>query len=100
MLVHARALLTSTPQGITDYVDADLHDPDKILEGAAGAAERLSRGMPMAVTLRTHAEVARFFDGLDLLEPGLVQVHRWRPDPGDTDLDRLVPIYGGVARKS
>ncbi|HZD01783.1 MAG TPA: SAM-dependent methyltransferase [Actinomycetes bacterium] len=30
-------------------------------------------------TLRTHAEVSRFFDGLDMVEPGLVQLHRWRP---------------------
>src|SRR5262249_28754357 len=35
VLVHPRALLTSTPQGVTDYIDADVHDPDKILEGAA-----------------------------------------------------------------
>ena len=28
MLVHARALLTSTPEGVTDYIDADVHDPD------------------------------------------------------------------------
>src|SRR6266511_2626103 len=35
VLVHARALLTSSPEGVTDYVDADLHDPDKILQEAA-----------------------------------------------------------------
>jgi len=35
VLTHARALLTSTPQGVTDYVDADLREPAKILEGAA-----------------------------------------------------------------
>ncbi len=35
-------------------------------------------------TRRTYAETARFFDGLELVEPGLVQVHRWRPDPGAT----------------
>ena len=35
VLAHARALLTSTPEGVTDYVDADLHDPDKILNAAA-----------------------------------------------------------------
>src|SRR5262245_27019939 len=31
VLVHARALLTSTPQGATDYIDADLRDPERIL---------------------------------------------------------------------
>jgi hypothetical protein len=35
VLVHARALLTSTPQGTTDYIEADLRDPEKILRGAA-----------------------------------------------------------------
>jgi hypothetical protein len=35
VLVHARALLTSSPEGVTDYVDADVHDADKILQAAA-----------------------------------------------------------------
>ncbi len=35
VLTHARALLTSTPEGATDYVDADLREPGKIVEGAA-----------------------------------------------------------------
>jgi hypothetical protein len=49
------------------------------------------------VTMRSHAEVARFFDGLDLVEPGLVQVHRWRAVPTDPELE--LANYGGVARK-
>jgi hypothetical protein len=36
VLVHARALLTSTPEGATAYIDADLRDPDTILQQAAG----------------------------------------------------------------
>jgi hypothetical protein len=54
------------------------------------------------VTLRTRAQVAAFFDGWDLIEPGLVQVPLWRPDgkpPRPRELDR-VWVYGGVARKS
>jgi len=35
VLVHARALLTSSPQGATDYVEADVHDPQAILRAAA-----------------------------------------------------------------
>lgn len=35
MLVHARALLTSSPEGVTDYVDADMHDAGTILTAAA-----------------------------------------------------------------
>ena len=53
VLAHARALLTST-QGVTACVDADLHDPDQIAE---------------------------FFQGLELVEPGVVSLQRWRPDP-------------------
>ncbi|WP_232662383.1 SAM-dependent methyltransferase [Pseudonocardia sp. TRM90224] len=54
------------------------------------------------VRLRSMAEIERFFAGLDLLEPGLVQVHRWRPDgdlPSAASLDAGIDIYGGVARK-
>jgi len=43
------------------------------------------------------AELARFFDGLDLVEPGLVSCTRWRPGPDDPDLD--VPQFCGVGRK-
>ncbi|HEX6324994.1 MAG TPA: SAM-dependent methyltransferase [Jiangellaceae bacterium] len=48
VLVHARALLTSTPEGKTDYLDADLRDPDAILEGAA---KTLDFSKPVAVSL-------------------------------------------------
>jgi len=48
VLVHARALLTSTPHGVTDYVEADLHDPDKILREAA---RTLDFTQPVALTL-------------------------------------------------
>ncbi|MES9538067.1 SAM-dependent methyltransferase [Spirillospora sp. NPDC049024] len=39
VLVHARALLTSTPEGATDYVEADLREPDAILEHAAATLD-------------------------------------------------------------
>jgi hypothetical protein len=55
-----------------------------------------------SMSLRTRARVAAFFDGWDLIEPGLVQVPLWRPDgrqPRQRDLDRAW-VYGGVARKS
>ncbi len=48
VLVHARALLTSNPLGATDYIDADLHDPDAILREAA---RTLDFTQPVAVTL-------------------------------------------------
>jgi O-methyltransferase involved in polyketide biosynthesis len=48
VLVHARALLTSSPQGTTDYIDADLHDPDTILRTAATT---LDFAQPVAIML-------------------------------------------------
>ena len=48
VLAHARALLTSTPEGATAYLDADLREPDKIL---AGAADLLEFRQPVAVLL-------------------------------------------------
>ncbi|MGH3847129.1 MAG: SAM-dependent methyltransferase, partial [Pseudonocardiaceae bacterium] len=48
VLAHARALLTSTPEGTTDYIHADMHDPANIV---AGAARTLDFGQPIAITM-------------------------------------------------
>jgi hypothetical protein len=48
VLAHARALLTSAPEGATDYIDADLRDPGRIL---AAAARTLNLAEPVAITL-------------------------------------------------
>jgi len=156
VLAHARALLTSSPEGATDYLDADLREPATIL---AGAARTLDFSRPVAVMLiaimhligdaddpyglvgqllaavpggsylalsqvasdiqaeqmaeaakrynrlaretqrhRSRAEVARFFDGLDLVEPGLVPVQQWRP-ASDLEARARSAMWGGVARK-
>ncbi|WP_214403709.1 SAM-dependent methyltransferase [Pseudonocardia lacus] len=160
VLAHARSLLTSSPEGVTRYLDADVREPDTILEQAAATldfsrpvalmmlgivnhimddeeAERIvdrlvaalapgsylvlahptadvdgdamrkamdwmneSGGTP--VRPRTRAEVERLFHGLDLLEPGVVTLGRWRPDPAEVgDADELVEVseFCGVARK-
>jgi len=49
-------------------------------------------------TSRSKAETARFFDGLDLVEPGLVQAREWWPGPRDKTTGDLV-LWAGVARK-
>ncbi|GAA3452945.1 SAM-dependent methyltransferase [Dactylosporangium matsuzakiense] len=54
----------------------------------------------VALRVRSRPEIAQFFDGLDLLDPGLVVVTRWRPD-AQVDrraTDAQVSVYGGVAR--
>jgi trans-aconitate methyltransferase len=65
--------------------------------------DRLNQQMSESVILRTQAEVARFFDGLDLVEPGVVQLPQWRPDPGAgpdaAPPARPLPMWCGVGRK-
>jgi O-methyltransferase involved in polyketide biosynthesis len=50
---------------------------------------------------RSLAEFSRFFEGLELLGPGVIPVSGWRPDPEDVALqaEGIVPVYAGVARK-
>jgi len=153
VLSHARALLTSTPEGATDYIDADLREPGDIL---AKAARTLDFAEPVAVTMlailhaigddedpyglvaqimaalpsgsylaishlpsdlepklaesrdrvnrlshqqythRSHAEVLRFFDGLHMIEPGLVELRKWRPT---IESSRMTPGWCGLGRK-
>jgi hypothetical protein len=63
------------------------------------AREYAARNMPMR--LRTLAEAHEFFEGLQLVEPGIVQVHKWRPDgTGEQNIrDEDIAMYGAVARK-
>jgi hypothetical protein len=154
VLAHARALLTSTAEGVTDYVDSDLRDVTKVLTAAAGTldfrkpvavtvhltlhaipdsddphaivaqfmnavpagsylsishpasdiepekaadvADRLKRISYQQYTPRARAEVLRFFDGLELVEPRLVQVQQWRPA---IEADDTFSVWAGVASK-
>ncbi|GAA4966348.1 SAM-dependent methyltransferase [Actinoplanes utahensis] len=152
VLAHARALLDSTPEGVTDYVDSDVEDPGRILREAqrtldlqkpvgltmlgilgnvADHAEarsivgRLLDAMPsgsyLAVSdgtntsseivegqrianrsghpyhLRTPQEIIGFFDGLELVEPGVTSIPHWRPDV--SPLPPALDGYCGVGRK-
>ncbi len=157
VLAHARALLTSSPEGVTDYIHADLGDPGAVL---AGAAQTLDFSQPVAITMlgvlwhvleddqayaivsrltgalapgsylavnhptlevtgekmataieywnqygtppgryRTPAEITRLFDGLELAEPGLVSITRWRPEPGSSGEPEEIDQFGAVGRK-
>jgi hypothetical protein len=49
--------------------------------------------------LRDRAELGRLLAGLDVVEPGIVEVHQWRPAPGDRDYPDGMPLLGAVARK-
>jgi SAM-dependent methyltransferase len=92
-----RRLLDPLPAGsylALTHITAD-HDP-----GFAAAGE-VYRANGVTLRLRTRAEVERFFDGLDLVEPGVQLIHRWRPDgTADTLTDAEVSCYGAVARRT
>jgi hypothetical protein len=163
VLLHARELLTSSPEGATSYLEADARDTETILTGAArtldfsqpvavmilgvlhsipdaddpyGLVRRLMAAVPsgsylvlsqmasdvlqratdtmraynerggVPVTPRSHAEVSRFFAGLELLEPGVTSPNCWRPDTGPTgltgrtDQQQRLPLHCGAARKA
>ena len=55
-------------------------------------------GASAQVTPRSAEDIARFFDGLELIDPGLVNVTAWRPDRPSTAPRRSL-IYGAVGRK-
>jgi hypothetical protein len=67
--------------------------------GPGRAARRYDTLLPTPRTNRTRAEVARFFEGLDLLEPGVVQPDKWRPAAGDQLPGREVSSWAGLAVK-
>ena len=155
VLAHARSLLTSSPEGLTRYIDADLREPDRILEQARrwldfqapigllllgvlghipdylqarSTVRRLLDVLPSGSYLvqcdgtttdasyvkalqdyndtigvpyfaREHDQVAAYFEGLELVEPGVVPIHEWRPEPGLIGAPAAVDESGGVGRK-
>jgi hypothetical protein len=64
------------------------------------AAQAVYHKATAGLTLRSRAEVERFFDGFDLVEPGLAQVPFWRPDTTPPPRSGEIGFYGGVARKT
>jgi len=72
---------------------------DILADQMKAVARSVSTRAATPTTLRARPQVMRFFDGLELLEPGLVQVHRWRPGSPAPDMGDEVPGYAGLARK-
>ena len=66
---------------------------------AADNTHEVAQRVATPQTLRTREQAARFFAGLELVDPGLVQVHQWRPGPGDSAPEGTVSAHGAVARK-
>ena len=90
------ALVGAVPPG--SYLAISHPAADIETEAMAQMAERLNKLMAEKVTFRTRPQVARFFEGLELVEPGMVRVQEWRPD---TEMEAKSPaaLWGGVARK-
>jgi S-adenosyl methyltransferase len=91
-----RWLLDAVPSGshlVVAHPTGDL--PAK---GRKTPSERLNEALPERYTMRTPEEVARFFDGLDLVDPGLVPIDRWRPTEGPLQVEPY-PMLGGVGLK-
>jgi hypothetical protein len=65
----------------------------------AAAADRLNEKMPTNQHLRTTRQLAAYYAGLEMVEPGLVQLPKWRPDDDDPDPGLVLSAYCGVARK-
>jgi S-adenosyl methyltransferase len=82
--------------GTRDIPERPDLSPEEMADMGA-KVEQLYQLTTASLVTRTRAEVERFFDGLELLDPGVVEIQRWRPD-GRTS---LLPggFYGGVARK-
>jgi hypothetical protein len=90
-------LLDAVPSGsyiAFTHLGTDLLDPETRagLEGLSG------QSMQQRVAFRDRAGVARFLDGTDPVDPGLVRAERWRPDP-DADPTAQSCLWGAVGRK-
>ncbi|WP_141968359.1 SAM-dependent methyltransferase [Actinomadura hallensis] len=104
VLAHARALLAGSPEGATDYVDADVRDPRRILDVDVDVTRTAvdawnASGTPHPIKARTSAEIEALFAGLELLEPGVVSCPRWRPEPSPWGEPEETMTFCGVARK-
>jgi S-adenosyl methyltransferase len=95
----AARLLAALPSGSYLALSHLTGDFDPAAWAGVVAVYRRS-GVTMQV--RPKPDVERFFAGLDLIDPGVVSLPQWRPDPSDVGRppsDAAVSVYGGVARK-
>jgi hypothetical protein len=90
------SLLGAVPPG--SYLAISHPAADIETEAMAQMAERLNKLMAEKVTFRTRAQVARFFEGLELVEPGMVRVQQWRP-ASEIEAKSPAALWGGVGRK-
>jgi hypothetical protein len=92
-------LLAAIPPGSCLVISHVASDLQRQSPGVNEAAANLTRMMPQSVTPRSQHQIARFFDGLDLLDPGIVPVQDWRPDNAAEAATRSA-MRGGAGRKA
>jgi len=90
-------LLSGLPPG--SYLALSHPAKDIDAESMAKMADTLNRTMAEKVTFRDRPAVARFFNGLELVEPGMVQASKWRP-ASEAEAASPAALWAGVARKS
>ena len=90
-------LLAAVPSGSYLAVSHGASDIDP--ERSAPFADSFNEHSAAPLTLRTRAEVTRFFDGTSILEPGVVQIHRWRINPDTPGYGENLIAYCGLGRK-
>ncbi|HWS35670.1 MAG TPA: SAM-dependent methyltransferase [Actinoplanes sp.] len=90
-----RHLMAAVPSGSCLAIAHGCHDINTV-EAARIVEFWNERGTPK-IKYRSTAEIARFFEDLELLEPGVVPCNRWRPAPGADGPD--VNQFCGVAVK-
>jgi SAM-dependent methyltransferase len=82
------------------FVALSVSTEDGFSPDASDEAVSLLRARGIPVLDRTYGEVTALFAGLDMVEPGVVLVHQWRPDASTADAqDAMIGLYCGVARK-
>lgn len=91
-----RKLVAAVPGG--SYLSLCQLTADQYPERAEFARVVNQQQIDSGVWLRDRARVTSFFDGLDLVEPGVVQLSKWRPDM-EEESQAPVPLWGGLARK-
>jgi len=79
-----------------------LQDGTTVSQANADALEDYNESGAIPYNLRTPEEIVRYFDGLDVVEPGVVPIQTWRPDPGAEPAGPLVDVntFGGIGRKN
>jgi hypothetical protein len=94
IIEHLKAATTAGSYLVAGQPAIDVHS-----EEMSEATARLGRQIGSDTVARTHSQILSFFAGLEMVEPGLVQLPDWRPAPEDPPHVGPVPFWCGVGRK-